>query len=184
MPSTVLRLAAAGAAALITGALPAQAQTAPPIKPGLWQVTPQQAAGGQPPADFADRLKNMPPEVRKQLEASMKTRGMDVTSGGLKICHTKESLEQGRWQGQQMGCKTDFKTRTATSWTWHSSCAQPPSQTDGEIVFTNAENYIVKTSTKATVGGQAVSSQNMQNAKWLGANCGDLKPFSPPPAPK
>ena len=47
------------------------------------------------------------------------------------------------------------------------------------FLFTNAENYIVKTSSTMTMGGQARSSQNTITAKWLGADCGDVKPFVP-----
>jgi len=67
---------------------------------------------------------------------------------------------------------------------WHSSCAQPPSETDGEITFVNAENYSVKTATVATIGGQARNSKNTLTAKWLDANCGDVKPFAAPAAKK
>jgi hypothetical protein len=183
MPSTLLRSAAAVTLAACACAL-AQAQTAPPIKPGLWQVTPQPTADGQPGPGA--HLKNMPPEVRKQVEASMKARGVDMggSDGSMKICHTRESLDQGQWQGQQGSCKTAFKTRSASTWAWHSTCAQPPMEIDGEANFTNTENYAVKTSTTMTLNGQKRTSQNVLSAKWLGANCGGLKPMVPPPAAK
>src|SRR6202795_643645 len=46
----------------------AQAQTAPPIKPGLWQVHSEREVDGkkvQMP-DMSERFKDMPPETRKK----------------------------------------------------------------------------------------------------------------------
>ena len=33
-------------------------------------------------------------------------------------------------------------------------------------------------------GGKTKTSTRIVQAKWLGANCGDIKPFTPPGAPK
>ena len=65
---------------------------------------------------------------------------------------------------------------------WRRVQESPPSETDGETLFTNAENYVVKTSSTMTLGGQARTSQNTITAKWLGADCGDVRPFSLPAA--
>ncbi|HMC16094.1 MAG TPA: DUF3617 domain-containing protein [Albitalea sp.] len=183
MPSNLLR--STGALTLCAAAAVAQAQPVPPIKPGLWQVSVQRAVDGQATPSPGERLDNLPPEMRAKIEAGMKARGMELGAGGdMKVCHTKESLAQGAWNRQGASCKTDVKTRSAASWTWHTSCTKPVMETDGETLFTNAENYIVKTSSTMTMGGQARSSQNTITAKWLGADCGDVKPFVPPPAPK
>ena len=183
MSSNVLR--AASVLMLCSAGLAAQAQPVPPIKPGLWQVSVQRAVDGQATPSPGDRLKNMSPEMRAKVEAGMKARGMELGAGGdMKVCHTKESLAQGAWNRQGSSCKTDVKTRSAASWTWHTSCTQPLMEIDGETLFTNAENYIVKTSSTMTMGGQARSSQSTITAKWLGADCGDVKPFVMPPAAK
>jgi hypothetical protein len=174
-PSGALLLCCAGAVA--------QAQPMPPIKPGLWQVSMQRAVDGHAAPSPTDRLNNLPPEMRAKVEAGMKARGVELGAGGeMKVCHTRESLAQGTWNRQSSTCKTDVKTRSAASWTWHTSCTQPSMETDGETLFANAENYVVKTSSTMTMGGQARSSQNTVTAKWLGADCGDVKPFNTAPA--
>ena len=187
MSSTILR--ATGWILCAGTCLSAHAQSAPPIKPGLWQVTAQRVSNGTAVAPPNDRLASLPPEQRKQVEAAMKARGIDVSGGsgggsggGTKICLSKESLAQGHWQGRA-GCKTDVKTRSDKAWAWHSSCSQPASETDGEATFTDAENYVVRTSTVMTLNGQSRTSQNTIAARWLGANCGELKPFTPPAGP-
>jgi hypothetical protein len=59
---------------LITGACAVQAQTAPPIKPGLWQVHSEREVNGQKAPDASDRMKDMSPEKRARFEAMMKAR--------------------------------------------------------------------------------------------------------------
>lgn len=164
----------------------AQAQTAPPIKPGLWQVQVQhEGAAAEQMPDMSEHLKNMSPEQRKQVEAMMKSRGVDMSGGPgqMKICLSKESLDQGRWQGDQGRCKTDVTHRSATSWRWHSVCTDPKSESDGEANFSNAESYVVKSSTTMTVQGEVRTTKTRMNSKWLGADCGDVKPVHAPKKP-
>ncbi|MBX3621549.1 MAG: DUF3617 domain-containing protein [Rhizobacter sp.] len=163
-------------------AMVAHAQTAPPIKPGLWQVTSTRLVDGQKAPELGEHLKNLPPEARKRMEANMKLHGVDMSGGpgSMKMCMTRESLDQGRWQGEQTNCKTDFTSRTGSTWKWRSSCTQPPSESEGEASFSGSESYTVKSTTRMTLQGQTRVTNMTMNAKWLGADCGDLKPLAPP----
>ena len=163
----------------------AQAQTAPPIKPGLWQVQSQREVDGQRTQmpDMSEHLKNMPPEQRKQIEAMMKQRGVDMSGGSMndmKICLSKDSVDPGQWERNQGSCKTDYISRSSSTWKWHTSCREPVSETDGEAHFTGSDSYTVKTATTMTVQGQPRTSRMTLNSKWLGSDCGDLKPVTPP----
>jgi len=183
MKTHLIRSLPLAALALVFG-VGAQAQTAPPIKPGLWQITSDRQTDGQPAPDLGEHLKQMPPEMRKRMEANMKQQGVDMSGGpgSMKICQTRESLDQGRWQGEQGNCKTDFTSRTGSTWKWRSTCSQPPSQTEGEASFSNPESYTVKSSTTMTMQGKAQVTKMTMNGKWLGADCGGLKPIAPPQA--
>ena len=172
-------------ACLVAGTVvAAQAQTAPPIKAGLWQVHSEREVDGQKAQmpDMSERLKNMPPEARKQIEAMMKQRGVDMSGGGgMRICLGKESLDQGQWQGHQGSCKTDFTSRSGSTWKWHTSCQEPAAETDGEARFAGPESYTVKTATTMTVQGETKTSRMTLTSKWLGPDCGDVKPVTPRP---
>ena len=163
----------------------AQAQSAPPIKPGLWQVQSERELDGRKAPDPMEQMKGLPPEARKQMEAMMKKRGIDMGEGGVqKICHSRESLDQGRWKGDSERCKTDITGRSAASWKWHSVCTEPPSEMEGEALFTSPESYTVKTLMTTHRKGQPQTMRMTMTAKWLGADCGELKPMQPPPARK
>jgi Protein of unknown function (DUF3617) len=174
-------------ATLLGGAaLAAQAQNAPPIKPGLWQVQSEREVNGQKAPDPIEQMKNLPPEARKQMEAMMKQRGVDMGQGGgqQKVCHTRESLDQGRWKGDGERCKTDITSRSATAWKWRSVCTQPEFEMDGEALFTNLENYTVKTLMNSQRQGKPQTMRMTVTAKWVGPDCGDLKPMQAAPAAK
>ena len=188
MRTTSRPLLAAGFTAILAST--AHAQTAPPIKPGLWEIQVERDGSAQKMPDMSEHLKNMPPEQRKQIEAMMKERGVDMSGGDGKIrmCMDKGSLDQGRWQGDQDGhCKTDVTHRGSTSWKWHSVCSEPKTETEGEATFTNPESYVVKTSTTMTVRGETKTVQRTIKSNWVGSDCGDVKPISSmkrPLAPK
>jgi hypothetical protein len=166
---------AALAAGAVFSAPFASAQT-PPIKPGLWEVT--RPGSDDKSAQMAERLKNMPPDKRAQVEAMMKKNGIDITaSGATRVCFDKDSMDVAQLQSQTT-CKTDFSSRTSSSWKWHSVCPDFKSVSDGEAIFTNAENYTINTTATSSMSGQPKTTQRTMQAKWIGSNCGDLKPFS------
>jgi len=43
-----------------------------------------------------------------------------------------------------------------------------------------AENYKTKVTTTSTVMGKTKTSTRMLQGKWIGADCGDVKPLTPP----
>ena len=58
------------------------------------------------------------------------------------------------------------------------------SESDGETVFSNAERYKTKVTTTSTALGQTKTSTRVLEGKWIAADCGDVKPLSPPTARK
>lgn len=167
---------------LLLGVLAATAAVAqtPPIKPGLWEVRSDRRVDGQQMPDLSERMKAMPEAQRKRMEAAMKQRGVDTSGGALRICMTRETLDQGHWRnGGSANCKTDVTSRSASAWKWHSACTQPPSTSDGEAAFHDAENYTVSIRSTVTVQGQPRETTMVSKAHWLGADCGDVKPIAP-----
>jgi len=54
-------------------------------------------------------------------------------------------------------------------------------QGDGEASFPDAENFVVRSSGASTVEGKTVTSTSTKTAKWLSADCGDIKPMDSQP---
>ena len=171
--------------AIAAGPLPV-----PPVKSGLWEarMSALDADGHEvaPPEQAA--LSRLSPEARAGIADAMKARGVSMpdSNGATKVCLTKEMFESGRWQqmSSEAGCTTNYSTLSGTSWKWHSSCTTLKSESDGEAVFSSPESYRTKVTTTATVMGKTNASTRIVQGTWLGADCGDIKPFAPPAAGK
>lgn len=162
------------------GTVATHAQVAP-VKPGLWQIQVERETNGQKAPDMSERLKNMPPERRAEIEAMMKQRGIDTSGNITKVCQTREMLDSKQFVNSVPDCKTTYSTRTDSSWKSHTSCPANHLESDGEVIFSNSENYLVKTSSTIQSGGQTKISHMTTTAKWLSSDCGDIKPLSTNP---
>lgn len=177
--STVLPCFALAVAA--AGALPV-----PPVKAGLWEVRTSMldADGHEVAAPEQAALSRMPPEARARMAEAMKARGLSMpdASGATKACLTKELFESGAWQqlAADTGCTTNFSAQSATTWKWHSSCPTMKSESDGETAFSSAESYKTKVTTTSSATGKTKTTTRLLQGKWLGADCGDIKPLTPP----
>jgi hypothetical protein len=187
MSLIAIRLAAASVlscVALIAAA--AAGPPVPPVKPGLWEtrISALDANGRETAPPEMAALSRLSPQARD----AMKARGVSMpdANGAIKACLTKEMFESGRWQqmASESGCTTNYSTLSGNTWKWHSSCAALKSESDGETVFSGGESYRSKTTTTMTVQGKTNTSTRIVQGKWLGAECGDVKPLAPPAARK
>jgi hypothetical protein len=158
----------------------AQSQVVAPIKPGLWQIHSEREVNGQRQPDMSERMKNMSPEKRAQIDAMMKQHGVASGAGGMgQVCYSRESLERSPWADQATDCKVDYKSRSSSVWKWHTSCAKSRYEADGEADFLDRENYVVKSTSISKIGEQVRKSSMTITAKYLGSDCGGLKPLEP-----
>ncbi len=171
--------------------LPASAMAvdAPPMKPGLWEVTTgSQTVNGQPVPDMAatmaEQMKRMPPELRTQMEARMKARGIQLATGGngigVRMCITKDMLKQNLWQAMDGRCQNTGMKQSGSTWSWKFTCTEPRGDGEGSTTFHNGEAYTNDMKMQTTQNGQKQSITTKQHAKWLGDDCGSLKPIKQP----
>ncbi|SFU80208.1 Protein of unknown function [Polaromonas sp. YR568] len=170
--------------ALATGA---SAQT---TKPGLWEITNKmQSSSGEMEkamANMEKQLASMPPEQRKQMQDMMAKQGMSMgpsTGGGMnvKMCITKEMAERNELPQQQQGdCKTTQSPRSGNTMKFSYVCTQPPSSGEGMMTFNGDTAYTMKMNTTTTVKGKPEKMTMDASGKWLSADCGNIKPISPP----
>lgn len=163
----------------------AAAQNRPPIKPGLWEVKQTRTMNGQQAPDMSEHLKNLPPEARKRMQEQMRQSGVEMGAGGLsKICLSAEMLARDDWASGQADCKTEMLSRSAGVWKWRSSCTQPPTTAEGETRFQGDSGYTTVVDLTSQHQGQPQKMHMEMQGRWLGADCGSLKPFKPMTAPK
>jgi hypothetical protein len=164
----------------------ANAQT---IKPGLWEFTTQMAGGSGKMADAMAQaqkeMANMPPEQRKMMQDMMAKQGVQMGTGAgggmtVKICMTQEMVDRNDVSSHQDGCTHTNSPRTGNTMKFSFVCTKPPSKGEGQVTFTSPEAYNMQMSTTTTVQGRPEKIDMQNSGRWLGSNCGNIKPLAIP----
>ncbi len=180
------RLLSLGLMALLSSVAHAQS-----TKPGLWEIN--QKVGGNPEMDKAmaemqQQLASMPPAQRKQMEQMMAAQGVKLGQGGgmsVHVCVTPEMAAQQEVPVQKEGdCTTKVQSRSGNTMKVAFSCKNPPSSGEGTYVFRGDTGYDMKMLVKTTEGGKPVTTTMEGTGRWLGADCGKVKPITLPPGKK
>jgi hypothetical protein len=177
------KIVLAAAALAAAGTASAQSQ----MKPGLWEITHKtQSSSGQMEQQMAQmqqQMANMPPEQRKMMEEMMAQRGMKIGAGGgmtMKICMTKEMVERHEMPTNRGECKSTQQAMSGNSMKVAFTCVNPPSSGEGQFTFNSSEAYNMKMVVHTTMQGKPETMNMEGSGKWLGADCGAVKPIRPP----
>jgi hypothetical protein len=156
------------------------------LKPGLWEVTNKMQGGDmdKAAAQMQQQMATMKPEQRKMMEEMMAKQGVKMGAGGpgsmsVKTCMTKEMVERNEIPTQQGDCKTTKQQRSGNTIKMAYSCANPPSSGEGEFTIVSPEAYAMKMAVTTAMSGKPQTMDMDASGKWLGADCGDVKPVRP-----
>jgi hypothetical protein len=170
----------------LAATLPAQAQQK--MSPGLWETTMNVKSDGQDMsaqmAQMKAEMAKMPPEQRKMMEEMMAKQGVSMGGGAgggmaFKYCLSKEQAERGEPPADKDGrCKRDSMDRSGNTIKFKFTCTNPPSTGTGEITIASDKAYAMKMVVDQQGGAKGGPRQMemQQNAKWLGSDCGTLRP--------
>ncbi|NHZ99299.1 DUF3617 domain-containing protein [Massilia sp. CCM 8734] len=183
---TTLALVSAAALAIT----PAFAQT---MKPGLWESTSKTTSAdpetNKAMAESLKQMAKMPAAQRKEMEKSMNQPGgpvMTMNADGsitVKTCISQKQIDAGANIGVDDGnCKYKQGANVGGTQTYSYACATPPSSGEGKTVYQgNDYTSTVKMSTTASGKKDVMTSET--KGKWLGADCGAIKPVDIKPTP-
>jgi len=176
------------ALALGTLAVSASAQN---LKPGLWEVTHKMTSSSgemeKAVAEMQQQMASMPPEQRKMMEDMMAKQGMKMGAGGpgetsVKICMTPEMVEKNEVPAQQGSCTTRALPRVGNTVKMSFTCTDPPSSGEGQFTYVSSEAYTSKMIVRSTARGESETMNMNDSGRWLGADCGNVKPMRAPAA--
>lgn len=166
--------------------LAAHAQTppGPRIEAGLWEINMSlKSQTGK--AEMAMReaqayISRLPPEQRKQVEQMMAQQGVklgDKTSS-VNACISKEDAERGEIPQQAGDCTQQVLEKTASSMKVKFSCnTNPPAQGEALVEFQSPTAYTSRGIVDTVVLGQNERVTVDQTGRWLGADCGSVRPL-------
>jgi hypothetical protein len=178
-------VAVAVAVAAIAG--PSEGQALKQRKPGLWEIQftgeSSDPKERQAQMQMAERLKNMTPEQRAQMEERMNKSGMGMTLGPggvpttvMRVCLTPQDIADESGPGFMKGmkekgdCTSKILAQSSTEVRVHTACrgqGDAASEFDARIYDIAADHYSVDFNGHGSHGDMRMQ----QRARWLGADC-------------
>ncbi len=166
-------IAQVAVATIVVLMFPAAVAAAGNMKPGLWEV-----------ALKSDEARQMPTLSPQQLE-QMRRMGIEppaMRDGAFvrRLCITKEMAEREQLPQppEQSECKLKDQNRSANGYRAEMVCDGPHVKGTGTIkaAFASSESYTSTFYFKGTSRGQEVKEHHESSGKWLGSDCGNVKP--------
>ncbi|MCF6781118.1 DUF3617 domain-containing protein [Stutzerimonas stutzeri] len=156
--------------------LPAQAA---PIQPGLWEFSSRnvEVDGQEMPGmnEMLEQLQNLPPEQRKMMEDMLAAQGVQLGGQGVRICLSEAQVSAEALPfSDQPDCTQEITERSERRWKFSFSCPEASGQ--GETRFISEREFVSVMETSYSVGGEQGSSRMESHARWVGEDCGTLKP--------
>jgi hypothetical protein len=152
---------------------------APNVKPGLWQTTASVQPAGGPPMSDAD-LAQLPPDKRAQFEAAMKAAmAQSAQPRTFTSCLTAERLRKDLSFNFQNNpaCKRTVVSTSASRWEMHEQCTGASQRTTtARFQARSREEISGETQITMTKGNRKLTSKGSVHSKWLGSDCGNVKP--------
>jgi hypothetical protein len=155
-------------------ALSIGAQAQEKMKPGLWEMTVR-----------SDMLKAMPAIPPAQLE-ELKKRGIKIPAmenGAAiqKMCVTAEMTDKvgkNPLQNNPGDCKEKSNSRAGSTYTVEMVCDSPRLKGTGTVKASFTEKSLQSVYDFKGVANNRPANQHIETTgKWLGADCGDIKPL-------
>lgn len=150
------------------------------VKTGLWENTVTNQMSGQLPIP-EDALARLTPEQRAKLEEAMKarsSRGPQTTT--RKSCVTKDQLNKAMTfdQDKRNNCKSTLVRSSSSEQDIRMECNESGVQANATVHIQALSSENVKGTVQVTAsgGGNKMNSQSSFSAKWLGSDCGNVKP--------
>lgn len=166
------------------------------LKPGLWEskLTKQVMDGRDMTAQVAgatsqmqQAMANMPPEQRARMEAMMKEHGGATMggNGGFKMCISPEEASRDKPVLDREGrCQPAIVTHSGNHTTFTINCSSNGNTTTGKGESTAVGDVITSQidMTVRKANGETHTMHNESEMKFLGPDCGDVKPMPSPKA--
>ena len=173
---------------LVMFALAAGPALAQKMTPGLWEYQMTMKPGGNANMDVAmaqmqQEMARMSPEQRQQMEQMMQSRGikMGASSTGLgvsaKTCITAEQAARDDLPQADGNCKTTEQQRSGNKLRFKVVCTGEHAGTgQGEATLVSPTQNSGHLTIDTQVNGAPQRMEMDHTGRWLGADCGDVKP--------
>jgi hypothetical protein len=126
----------------------------------------------------------MSPEQMEQMK-KMGLKMPEIQEGGMivKVCITKEMTERDQpphMAHKDSGCEMKNFSRNSDGYSMDMVCDGPNMSGTGKVVgkYASPESFNSTYDFTGTAHGHPMNTHNETSGKWLGSDCGDVKPAS------
>ncbi|MES3023269.1 MAG: DUF3617 domain-containing protein [Pseudomonadota bacterium] len=161
-------------------------------KAAMADLTPEQRKQmADLPKQMEKMMADMPPEQRKAMKEMMAKQSgnmeafqsmqLETNADGsttMKMCMTKEMVDHGQLMQQQPNCKQTMGKMTGGVMKFSYNCTKPASTAEGEVRIIGPNSFSTKMKMVSKEPGQEGTMEVESTSKWLGTNCGSVKPFT------
>lgn len=156
--------------------LPAQAVE---LKPGLWELTNDspQAEQEQMPgiADMLERMDNLPEDERKVMQEILEAQGIRLGVNGIRMCISEAQAKSRDLRFRdEPGCTQEVVDTGDDRWTFRYEC--PGMKGSGETRLVSDREFVSVIETEYAEGTRSGAARMESHGRWIGADCGGLKP--------
>jgi len=181
---------------LFAGSLGAYAQSAPiPVKPGLWETQVSMTRVTTLPPDAEAKIAALPPAQQAQVRSMMGGAGGSTpTVMTRQVCvapqTTLDSMLSRAQQTPGSQCSVSNREQTATGASFDITCTMQMGSAKGHteirILDDDHASSTVHMTMTGTSEGKTMNStmDSTTTAKFVAADCGNVKPYTPPAAAK
>jgi hypothetical protein len=163
-------------------ALPAAAQD---MKPGLWEMSSKVSSPDSEVqaamSAVQSHLASMSPEQRKGMQQMLERNGvqMDLGDGGAvrtRACMTRKMIQRREFPLQEGNCTQKVTPVSGKRMNVVFSCSKPATAGEGELIVDSDTSYRANMHIRGTEGGNRQEVDVNGTGRWLGADCGGLRP--------
>lgn len=176
------------AAVLALGVAGVTLAAQPDIRPGLWEMKPQNIQGfgdvdmakmQKAMEQMKSQLAMLPPEQRKMMEEQMAgAMNMSISkNGGFQVCLTKELIQQNSVPVSDGDCQYKVKEQSKTRWAATITCKAPAVSGEAVANFSNPKAYQVSVRGSVTERGKTMPYNVTVDWKHVSDSCGNVKPI-------
>lgn len=140
------------------------------VKTGLWENTITMDMGGAMPQMD---LSGLPPAQRAQMEAMMKKSQHQVRQS----CVTAEQLQRGM-PASEKDCTYTYTARSASKVAGTVACKSAQGTSRGDFVFEAKSRELSSGTMNIVAAGAPGPSKMTFSSRWLGSDCGSVKPVN------
>lgn len=154
------------------------------VRPGLWEHSYSISSKSGQIEKAIEQAKAMmatlPPEQRQMVEQMMAKQGVSLDFAGttMKMCLSEEQAKNNLIPQLGDNCSQTVLDESSKEVRLRFECSgEPPSSGEGTIRVTSETAYSGDFQLSTVMNGQPDTLNAITEGKWLGANCGDLKPL-------